>query len=120
MTGQLTRQPVYAPESAYAIGQHCGWEVDAHQAERESFEKTGQYWTLDYRKRWLERYFTITPYMVAYRIDTCAWCVSEKESLLLGDKKVSEGVQALRNEIRKLARRFASKLAAKHRHIDSF
>lgn len=120
MTGLSIKQPVHAPVSAYSAGRHEQWECVHHECEKEHYDKTGQFWTYDYRKKWLERYFSITPHMVAHEIRECGVCAKEVADGMLSGDVGKEATQALRQHIRQLSRKMASKLGARSKRIDAF
>lgn len=111
--------PVHAKESDYTLGRHMEWECALHEEERKHYEKTGQFWSYDYRKRWIERYFTITPLHVHSLIRACDVCSREvAESMLSGDVGRTAFAEFKRH-VRELSRKLAGKTGKYRRHIDA-
>lgn len=118
MTGQQSRQPTHARAEEYGTGFHKAWEVAQHEAENEYEKQTGKLWTYDFRKRWIERYFSITPYGDAYTVRKCTVCHAEREKELYGDTDYQDNVKRIREEVRRISRKLAVKLSGKSRQID--
>jgi hypothetical protein len=118
MTGQQTRQPVHAKREEYATGSHLAWEAAQHEAEDIYYKTTGKLWEYDFRKRWIEKYFSITPYHEAYEVRICSVCMGERELELFSDPTLKDNVKRIREEVRSISRRLAVKASGKSRHID--
>jgi hypothetical protein len=118
MTGLLITRPTHAPVSEHANGRHQEWECQQHEQEARTYAETGSLWSYDYRIWWIQRYFTITPHTVAHSIRSCDVCSREAADALMGEATATAAITRVKNEVRALSRRIASKLGAKSRHID--
>lgn len=118
MTGQLISRPTSAPDNDYSYGRHEQWECMSHEMEQEHHQKTGEFWSFDYRKKWLERYFTITPHTVAHEIRECGVCGRQIAERMLSGDAGRKATQELQKHLRDLTRRLAGKLGGRKRHID--
>lgn len=118
MTNKLLSQPVHAKESDYTYGRHMEWECVLHEEETKHYEATGQFWSYDYRKRWIERFFTITPYAKQHVVRPCGVCSEEvSKNMLYGDVG-RVAFEQFKAHVRQLSRKLASKTGNYRRHID--
>jgi hypothetical protein len=120
MTNKLTQKTTWALGAETRLGRHHAWEVAAHLAEHEYTTKTGKHWDFEFRKKWLERYFQITPHVVAYEIKECWVCSEEISTALLEGRKPGAQPQAVKDTIRQLTARLGAKAGVRQRHIDRF
>lgn len=120
MTGLAIKSPTHTDNVNFALGKHQDWECSAHECEDEYFQKSGQLWSYDYRKKWLERYFSITPHVVAHALRDCRVCVKLREQELVHPAETAKAVRVITEQVHALSRRLASKLTTHSKRIDAF
>ena len=115
-----TRRPVHARESDYTYGRHMEWECVLHEEETKHHAATGNFWTYDYRKRWIARYFTITPYNTQHVVRQCGVCSKEVAEGMLNGDVGRVAYEEFKKHVRQLSRKLASKTGQYRRNIDAF
>lgn len=114
---EKNNRPVVATDDDYKQGRHYGWEVAAHETEEEAFKKTGKRWDFDYRRQWLLRYFTITPYHEAYTVRPCSVCQESISKAMLEARNPWQPPDSFKEELNKLTRRLGNVIGVRKSRI---